>query len=182
MTAAITSQLSPGFHRARSLSRVLAVLLGIGFWFTTIVGAALIGTVLLARTFLPADAAFAFNSPPFYISSLSLVGNLGIVLSLLLRFGPSAAALYFGRRVFVGFAKGAVFASATIADIRATSLSMVAVALATSIDQFVFNLSIGRMGGATFNPEILFFGLCAYVCAYVMAEARRLADDNASIV
>ncbi len=29
---------------------------------------------------------------------------------------------------------------------------------------------------------LLFFGVCTYVAAYVMAEALRIADDNASIV
>ena len=79
--------------------------------------------------------------------------------------------------------RGEVFTSAAIANIRAASLWMLAVAFATSIDQFTFNAVVGLGAhGLSFNPAMLFFGLCTYVAAYVMAEARRIADDNASFV
>jgi hypothetical protein len=66
---------------------------------------------------------------------------------------------------------------------RAAALWMIVAAFARSVDHFIFSLSVGRgPHGLSFSPEILFFGVCTYVAAYVMAEARHLAEDNASIV
>jgi hypothetical protein len=55
--------------------------------------------------------------------------------------------------------------------------------LTTSVNKLVFSLAVGLAPeGLTFNADLLFFGLCVYVAAFVMAEAQRIADDNAEIV
>lgn len=182
-----TAALSPGLRRARTLSRILAACLGIGFCAVALLGIVLVGAMLIGATIwphlLPADAKLAFDSQGISIYSLSLAQKLGVLLTFLLRFGPSAAALYFGRRIFLGLGRGEVFTSSIVMDMRAAALWMIAAALARSVDRFVFSVSVGRgPHGLSFSPEILFFGVCTYVAAYVMAEARRIAEDNASIV
>ncbi|HTT06121.1 MAG TPA: hypothetical protein VMF64_12610 [Steroidobacteraceae bacterium] len=189
MTEAHTAAASPapGLHRARKLSRILAACLGIGFCAVALVGIVLVGVMLFGATIwphlLPADAKLAFDSQGISIHSLSLAQKLGVLLTFLLRFGPSAAALYFGRRIFLKLGRGEVFTSSIVTDMRAAALWMIAAAFARSVDRFIFSLSLGRgPHGLSFSPEILFFGVCTYVAAYVMAEARQLAEDNASIV
>jgi hypothetical protein len=189
-SVAVGSQLSEGFRRARTLSRILAFILSLGFWLTVVLGLVVVGGIIFGALLwpviwqLPDHAVLSYNnSPEVRISSLSLGGKLGVIAAVLLRFGPAAVALRFGHRVLLHLAKGEVFSTDTIASMRTVSLWMVGVAFATSVDKFVFNVSTG-LGphGLTANLSLLFFGLCAYVAAYVMSEARRIADDNASIV
>jgi len=183
-------QLSEGFRSARNLSRILAFVLGLGFWLTAVLGIVVVAGIIFGELIWPifwplSDRAMLSynNSPEVQISSLSLAARLGVVAAVLLRFGPAAVALRFGHRVFRHFARGEVFSSDTIANMRAVSLWTVGVAFTTSVDQFIFNVSTG-LGphGLSPNLGLLFFGLCTYIAAYVMSEARRIADDNASIV
>lgn len=184
---ALSPRFPPGLHKARNLSRLLAGLLGIAFCLVALMGIVLVMTMLVGATLwphlLPPDSQVAFNSQAFPLASLSLLQKLGVLLTFLLRFGPAAAALYFGRRVFLGLAGGEIFTATTVADLRTTSLWMIVAACASSVDQLIFNVSVGRGAhGLSFSPAILFFGVCTYVAAYVMAEARQIAEDNASIV
>ncbi len=194
---AVTStefQLSPAFRGASRLSRALALILRLGFWATFLLCTVLVGLAVLRAANLsplPDDAVVSYNSPQIKVASLSFWSMLGIAAAFLMKFGPSSVALHFGQRAFAKFAKGEVFTAATIADIRAASLWMMAVAFATSVDQSIFNVSVGLrpvfwINLATFssslNLGILFFGACTYVAAYAMAEARRIADDNASFI
>lgn len=178
---------SPGLQRARTLSRILATCLGIGFCAVALVGLVLIGAMLVGATIwphlMPADAKLAFDSRGIALISLSLPQKLGVLLTFLLRFGPSAAALYYGRRIFMGLGRGELFTASIVTDMRAAALWMIAAAVARSVDRFVYSVSVGNgPHGLSFSPEILFFGGCTYVAACVMAEARHLADDNASII
>jgi len=204
--AVIENQLSSQFKKASTLSRFLAELLRVAFWLTLFLAIALIGIALLSAMNvsmswgpLRPDAVVSFNSPQIPVASLSGWSKLGIGAAFLMRFGPSIAALHYGHRAFTRFARGEVFNLATIADIRSASLWMVVTAFATGIDQVIFNTAVGlgstfptfhpatwfaglSAGGLSFNPGMFFFGLCTYVAARVMAEARRIADDNASFI
>jgi hypothetical protein len=188
LSGAIYPQTSTSFAKAQTISRILATLLAIGFWFMVVVGIVLVGAWLAMAIWplfspLPDGTLAWMNSPKIPIPSLSFVNKLGVMATILLRLGPAVVALDFGRRVFGRFARGEVFTTGTYADIRAASLWMMVAALTSSIDQLVFNVSVGLGAhGLSFNPELLFFGLCIYVAAFVMAEARRIAEDNASIV
>ena len=93
--------------------------------------------------------------------------------------------LHHASRAFVQFAKGEVFVTTAIARIRSAGLWLVIAGFAAGVEQVLFNLFAGVRPIALelqLRPTLLFVGLAVYVMAYVMAEAQRIAADNASIV
>ena len=147
--------LSPGFDKARRLSRALVVLLTIGL----VLGAlGVIGfTVYLASPDLQAFIAEKVRRPIPHIGWGKSAAHAAFAV-------PGLIALFYARRLFARFAEGDVFSFNTIAVMRTA-------ALWTTI-----------AGVVPPRPLTLVVGLAAYIAAYVMAEARRLADDSAGIV
>jgi hypothetical protein len=173
-------ELSHSFDKARRLSRVLAFLLAVGFWVTLawlIAMAALLvwpqaGSLARATTVIPA-------------AGLSFGRRAGTIVAILLGTAPSLVVLHHARSVFLHLAKGEVFAAATIAHTRSAGLWLIICAFAAAAGQVLFNISSAlrpAAAGLDFRPLLLVFGLATYVAAYVVAEARRIADDNAAIV
>jgi len=174
-------QLSPGFDRARNISRVLAVLLSVAFYFMLVVIVFLCGAALWP--FWPSEVVGAFKSVSFRAEALT--DRASLFVAFLVGISPYVAALHHGRRTFAHFARGEVFASKTIAHICASSLWLMVAGIASGIAELFLHVTLGLSGkNPGFSPDLalVFFGLCTYVAAYVMAEARRLADENASII
>ena len=175
-------ELSPGFDRARRVSRTMTVLLAIGFWVTL---AWLIASSLLL--FWPEAGGWGSVAggtviPP---ASLSFGSRAGAIFAIFLGTAPSVLILRHGERVFAHFAKGEVFAAEAIAHIRSAGIWLIVAAFAPAVEQISFNLFAAVRPVAhnlDLRPIMLFFGIAVYVAAYVMAEARRIADDNASFV
>jgi len=159
-TPSPSPQLSPEFDRARKLSRILAVVLTISFWIGIAVAicTAAVGFVPGAETWLQHHLSH-FRSYGHHDVPLSVA-----VLLFLAAMIPSLFALHHARRVFLHFAKGEVFAAATIADMRTAALWVTIAGIVPP------------------RAIVLMVGVAGYVAAYVMAEARRIADDNAGIV
>jgi hypothetical protein len=152
-------QLSPEFDRARTLSRVLMVILTISFW----VGIA-VAICIAIIGFVPGVAEWTHrfpHVPPFHHGDIPVAVGALLFLAAMV---PSLFALHHARRVFEHFAKGEVFASATIADMRTAALWLTIAGIVPP------------------RAIVLIVGISGYVAAYVMAEARRIADDNAGIV
>ena len=155
-TPAASPQLSPEFDRARKLSRILEILLTIAFWGGVVAG--------------PLGALWVLNGvgehhwlphiPPFHNEFPKPVAAVLVILVLI----PSLGALFFARRVFAQFAKGEVFAAETIAHMRTAALWVTIAGIVPP------------------RAIVLVVGIAGYVATYVMAEARRIADDNAGIV
>ncbi len=147
--------LSPGFDKARRLSKILVFVLGLGIVFIII---AMIGVAIYGAS-PDLQALIAEHSrrtiPPFSWGKYAL---------LFLAAVPCLLALLYARRLFARFAEGDVFSLGTIALMRTAALWIV------------------LAGVMPPDPFTLVIGMAAYVAAYVMAEARRLADDSASIV
>jgi hypothetical protein len=148
-------QLSTGFDRARKLSRILAFVLGLGI---VLIAIALIGvTIYMASPDLQAVIAEHSRKPiPRF--------GWGKYVLLLVAAVPCFLALRYARRLFQRFAEGDVFSAATIGLMRTAALWITVAGLIPP------------------QPLTLIIGMATYVAAYVMAEACRIADDNASIV
>jgi hypothetical protein len=154
-----SAQLSPAFDRARTLSRILMVILAISFWVG--IGVAVCVVVI---GFVPGAAEWAQRFQhfrPFHHGDLSVTVGALLFLAAMV---PSLFALHHARRVFEHFADGEVFAAATIADMRTAALWLTIAGIVPP------------------RAIVLVVGIAGYVAAYVMAEARRIADDNAGIV
>ena len=147
--------LSPGFDRARLLSRILVVLLTIGLVIGVV---AILGYT--AYLFLPDLQALVDKHTHHPVPRLSG----GKYLLHLISFAAGFLAILSARRLFASFAAGDVFSAGTIAQMRAAAM-WVTIA-----------------GVLPPRPPTLIVGMAVYVAAYVMVEARRLADDAAGIV
>ncbi len=147
--------LSPGFDRARRLSRILVVLLTVGFWLGI---AMLMGfTAFVLSPDLQDLVARHIKHPV-----RGFTGGHG--LFLVLHAVSALIATFYARRLFVRFADGDVFTPGTIGLIRQVALWIVIAGVLPP------------------SPFVLIVGLATYIAGYVMAEAARIADDSASIV
>jgi hypothetical protein len=147
--------LSPGFDKARRLSRILVVLLTIGFWLGIVAVVAF--TIYMASPDLAASLARHTHHD---IPNIGWGKYVLILISAI----PCFFALFYARRLFSRFAGRDVFSIETI-DVMRTAAMWTTIA-----------------GILPPRPLTLVMGLATYVAAYVMMEARRLADDSASIV
>ncbi len=177
----VDTQPSPGFDKARHISRILALLLAIGFWVTL---AWLIAVPVLLIS--PVGGGWG-NIAGVTIdpAALSVGHRAGAILAILLGTVPSLLILHHAARAFVQFAKGEVFVATAIAHIRSAGFWLIISGFATAVEQVLFNLfAVVRpiAHELALRPALFFVGLAVYVMAYVMSEAQRIAADNASIV
>ena len=173
--------LSPRFDRARRVSRIVAVLLAIGFWVTVAWLIALPVLLIWPESGGWGSIAGVTVAP----AALSFGHRAGAVFAILLGTAPSLLILHHAARAFVQFAKGEVFVTTAIAHIRSAGLWLIVAGFATAVEQVLFNLFAAVRPIAhelQLRPTLLFIGLAVYVMAYVMVEAQRIAADNASIV
>jgi hypothetical protein len=148
-------QLSPGFDKARRLSKILVFLLSAGFVLGVI--AIVCFTVYMASPDLQDFIARISKHP------IKKVGWATYVFAVIASV-PVFLALFNARRLFQRFADGDVFSAETIGLIRTAALWITIAGIIPP------------------RPLTLVIGIATYVAAYVFAEARRLADDSASIV
>lgn len=175
--------LSPDFNNAMRVSHSMAFILAVAFWVT-------LAWLVVLPVLMVWPGAGGWGSvwrsgvivPP---ASLSPAARAGAILAIALGVAPSLLVLHHARRAFANFARGNVFTSPTIAHIRAMGLWLTVFGVASGLSQILFNLFAGiRPVGQDpdFKPAMVVFGIGVSVAAYVMAEAQRIADDNAAIV
>lgn len=170
--------LSPGFERARRLSGMLRLLLTIGFWLTAL-------SLLAAPAILLIRHAikFSLDGITIHVAPADWPDHALIALAVLLAAVPLLFVLHLARGVFGKFARGEVFAEGTIARIRQAAIWLIVAALATTAAENLLDLAAGVQ--PTFPPSHhlrvswLIFGAVTYVAAHVMAEARRMGNENA---
>jgi hypothetical protein len=182
VSAAAGPGLSPDFNKAMRISRSVTVVLAIGFWVTL----AWLALLPLALVW-PAAGEWGLwrSGVVFAPAGLSLAPRAGAVLAIILSVAPSLLILHHGRRIFANFAGGNVFVPSTIAHIRALGLWLTVSGIASGVGQILFNIFAGIRPAAhdpDFKPVLIVFGIGIAVAAYVMAEAQRIADDNAAII
>ena len=169
----LNPSLSPSFERARILSKTL-------WWFFVInfgVTALWLASVPLAMIW-PEAARYNIDGSLVSLVDQPMPGRLYTVAAILVRPLPALVLLYNAIKVFGGFAKGEVFAARPIAHIRACGFSIIIWAFAPSAAQFILEHHVR----IKFEPALLAFGVTTFIAAYVMGEARRIADENASIL
>ncbi|MCA0202189.1 MAG: hypothetical protein LCH56_15380 [Proteobacteria bacterium] len=145
--------LSPGFDRARRLSRALVVAL------TVCLVLGVIGLIAFTIYMLSPD----FQELVARHTTHHLPGKGKYAFALIAAI-PYGLALIYARKLFARFAAGEVFTAETIGILRTAAMWL-------TISGFL-----------PFQPLTLIAGVATYVAAYVMVEACRLADDSASIV
>lgn len=173
MEAAI-SALSPAFNKARTLSRILMVFFVAAFWLNL--------AWMLAAAALPVwpeAARFTFDGSLVDVAGQPMPVRLNAVLAIVIRILPGLVLLHHAAALFGGFARGEVFTAAAIARIRAVGTWTVVWAFAPAIAHVILHHD-GH--GLHFEPPLLAFGAATVIAAHVMGEARRIADENASIL
>lgn len=185
--------LSPSFARARTLSRIMMVIFTIAF--LVMLTALISAPVMVAFPSLHGGIGLphGIRIPIGDLKGWAAVGAMATAMVLLV---PIILMLHHARRLFGCFAKGEVFAAKPIGHIRAAGLWLTIsfftdVAGVALLHYFRMENHIGvslpaKSLAHSFNaPEflgVLFTGIATTIAAYVMAEARRIADENASIL
>jgi hypothetical protein len=169
----LNPSLSPSFERARILSKTLRWFFVINFGVTALWLASV--PVLLIW---PDAASYNLDGSVVAVAGLPMPERINAVLAIIVRTGPALVLLYHAIRIFDCFARGEVFAAAPIAHIRAAGFWTILWAFAPSAAQFILEYHIR----IKFEAPLLAFGVATMIAAYVMAEARRIADENASFL
>jgi hypothetical protein len=185
--------LSPAFERARTLSRIMTVIFTIAF---CVMAAALVAApVMVVFPSLHGGIGLP-HGIRIPIGALRGGPAIGAMAAAMLMLLPITLTLHHARRLFACFAKGEVFAARPIAHIRAAGLWLT-VSFFTDIAGIMLLRYCGienRIGASLpamaprhslIAPEflgVLFTGIATIIAAYVMGEARRIADENASIL
>ena len=186
MTSDIDPQLPmpASFDRARKLSLVIVLLFDIALWAWFLMLAALPVALLfflplLARHF---GAVWAQYSG-LVLGDLSIGRRLVLIADFAVAMVPNLFIFLHARRLFAGLARGNIFTESTIAHLRALGFWLiVSVLLGVVVQSVLFGVAEIRHVNFNLNPQSLLYGAMIYVAAYVMAEARRIAADNAEIV
>jgi len=184
MTSDIHPAMPQSFDRARRISVVIVLMFDIAFWASV----AFLAAVPVVIVFFLPDLAALFAEEWAKHSSLPLTDfSIGRRLLLtgvfLIAMAPNLFLLFHGRRLFAGFARGAVFTEATIAHLKALGFWLIVSAVLGMVAQMFF-FAIAEVRDPKFDMQItsLLYGAMTYVAAYVMAEARHIAADNAEII
>ena len=173
MTTPTALASSPSFERARSLSAMLWWFFVINFGVTALWLAS--APVLLIW---PESASYNLDDTIVSMAGLPMPERINAVLAIIARTAPALFLLYHAIQIFGCFRKGEVFAAKPIAHIRAAGFWTIIWAFAPSAGQLILEGHV-RM---KFEPALLAFGVATFIAAHVMAEAQRIADENASIL
>ena len=165
--------LSPSFERARTLSGVLRWFFLINFWVTA-VWLAFVPLLLI----WPEAVQYNIDGSLVSVAGQPMPDRVYAVAAVMVRTAPALMLLYHAIRVFRSFAKGEVFAAQPIAHIRAAGFWTIVWAFAPSAAQLILEHHVR----IKFEPPLLAFGIATFIAAYVMGEAQRIADENASIL
>jgi hypothetical protein len=126
----------------------------------------------------PEAAQYNLDGSVVSLAGQPMPGRLYTAAAVLVRALPALALLYHAIKVFGDFAKGKVFALPTIAHIRACGFWTIVWAFAPGAAQLILEHHVR----IKFEPALLAFGVATFIAATVMGEARRIADENASIL
>jgi hypothetical protein len=177
----LVPSLSPGFSRAKKLSRVMAVIFTIAFLVMLFVLIASLVSVIIQRPNTGIGLFYGKLQVP--LSNLRGWRAAGVMAGVALFLVPTVLTLHHTRKLFGCFARGEVFAVKPIAHIRAAGLWLTA----SFFTNFAGLVLLHYCGVATHVSPIgflgaLFTGIATTIAAYVMEEARRIAADYAEIV
>ena len=157
-----TPPVSQGFDKAKRLSRILSVVFAIGFWITLLFLISISLVAVWPDGFEHLKAFIRDRAPGHVDFPVTMrLSAIGILVTAIV---PILGVFENARRVFHRFADGDVFSLGTIGLLRTTAIWLIIAGVVPP------------------RPELLVMGIAAFVAAYVMVEARRLADEAAGIV
>jgi hypothetical protein len=165
--------LSPDFATARVLSQTLRVFFIVNF-AVAVVG--LLATAIMPLW--PQAVQFSLDDSLAAAVRLPMEQRVSTAVESVLQTLPALFVLYYAIRLFGLFAKGEVFTTRAIGHIRAVGQWTIVWAVAPAILQMLLH----RDGHMHFEAVLLAFGVSTFIAAHVMAEAQRIADENASIL
>jgi len=192
------STLSPGFARARILSRFVAVLFALGC--LVMLGGVVSGVMFV---FFPTTASGAGHGIGFMTGFGVGFGSkrgwsaIAAMAATELTFIPSVLVLYHMCKLFLCFAKGEVFAARPIEHIRwaglwqttsfFTGIAAIYLLVLSGERGDLYRLVAAHLVGSLPSVAVryenaIFTGIPLIIAAYVMEEARRIAADHAEIV
>ena len=169
--------LSPSFDRARTLSRILAVLFTIGFWL-----ALALAICVPPLAVWPHAGSIKWDTYLIEFTGLSTARRAWLLAAVEVGMIPYLFLLHHARKLFGCFWRGEVFAIASVSHIRAAGFWLVISALAGMAAKIGIYSATNIKTDVELDERSLVFGIVTFIAAYVMAEARRLADENASIL
>jgi hypothetical protein len=176
--ALLNPNLSPSFQRARTLSRFLVRLFTLFFWLIIIYLAVAFLLLALAPPGITLDWQDAMLPLGGHAPGDRLMGAIWLAVGVV----PGLFLLHHARKLFGCFSRGEVFAVASVSHIRAAGFWLVVSALATLAAKMGLYTASCVQANVELDVQGLVFGVATFIAAYVMAEARRIADDNASIL
>jgi hypothetical protein len=150
-------------------------------WWFFVINFGVTGLWLVAAAVLPlwpVPASFTMDDTLISLAAQPMEARLNAALAIVVRTAPALFLLWHAIQVFGCFKKGEVFAQRPITHIRAAGLWTIIWAFAPSAAQLILQGHV-RM---KFEPALLAFGIATFIAAHVMAEAQRIADENASIL
>lgn len=181
-TTALIPSLSPGFSRAKKLSRIMAVLFSISFWLTLFAFVVCL-SIPFASLAPHGHIGVGFQNISVSLDGLSTGRLLWVLLAVEFTILPLVFLMHHTRRVFSHFARGEVFVLPVISHIRRAGLWLV-ISFCANIASQTMLRATGLMppGPAQGSAWPLVIGVVTFIAAYVMEEARRIAADHAEIV
>jgi len=165
--------LSPSFERARTLSNVLRWFFILNFGVT-----ALWLAWVLILPIWPQAASYSPDGSLASLAGLPMPGRINAVAATIIRTAPALVLLRHAVKIFGCFARGEVFTATPITHIRAAGFWTVIWAFAPALAEIVLQ----HQHIVKFNAPLLAFGAATFIAAYVMGEAQRIANENASIL
>jgi len=178
---------SPSELRIARLSRGVAALLTLALW---LLPAGIAAYVLLFPQLLPSHpwvAAAGISPRPLPIGN-----SLAVLAVLLISASPAFWGLWELRRLFQGYAAGAIFTVAAARRLRHCAYALVSLAAAAPFGAMGLSLALSadlppgaRKLAISFSSDdlgLLLLGVILLVIARVMGEAARLAEENAGFV
>ena len=169
----VNPQLSSSFDRARRVSRIVAVLLAIGFWATLAWLIALPALLIWPVGGGWGNIAGVTVDP----AALSVGHRAGAMFAILLGTAPSLLILHHGARAFVQFANGEVFVTTAIAHIRSAGFWLIIAGFATAVEQVLFNLFAAVLsehaGAVPFALVCLAIAMSAVSLYYYLQVLKR---------
>ncbi len=191
---------APSFDRARRVSRAVSILSSASMWMIAAAAVAFAGALLFffdpLRDIIVAKMDEVLKSgelAPAKIPDIQAAMTAMVELSfgkrftlaavLALKVAPLLLVLFHLKSLFANFTDGQLFTEENIRRIQMVGIWLVASVIASAIGIFVIGKVLALPGyesDVDFLP--LFYGAITYVAAFVMAEGRRISDDNAGIV
>jgi hypothetical protein len=172
--------LSPAFEQARSLSRMLSTAFAI-FFYMTLFYLAVVALLMLVRNGSIGWEDAAKVPLADHPVEARLLGAFSLMVGVL----PGLFMLHHAQRLFGLFAQGEVFTTAATAHVRGAGIWLVVSACAAGVAKVGLAIAHGdpvQLTQHLVHLDSLAFGIATVVAAHVMTEARRIADENASIL